>query len=260
MKAISATQHNSVVSLLNEGYSQCQIKDKTGLGKGTISRISKEVDGNKENNHGGHPSKLSARDKQSIVCQIKSGKLDNAVQATQFINGIIPNPVTSQTVRNALKKNQFYAATKKKTPLLKCAHCIQHLEFARYHENWTVEDWKRILWTDETKINRIGSDGKVYIWKQRGEPLSDRTTSPTVKHGGGGNLMVWGCMGWNGVGKLIEVQGNMDKVQYCEILENGVQESFEMLEMVDGERYFQQDNNPKHMSGLATQWFEDNDI
>jgi hypothetical protein len=191
------------------------------------------VDRNKENNLGGHSSKLSACDKQSIVCQIKSGKLDNAVQATQFINGIIPNPVTPQTVRNALKENQFYAATKKKTPLLKHAHCIWHLQFARYYENWTVEDWKRVPWTDETKINRIGSDGKVHIWKQRGELLSDRTTSPTVKHGGGGNLMVWGCMGWNGVGKLIEVQGNMDKVQYCEILENGVQESFEMLEMVN---------------------------
>jgi|SRR5882762_6403605 len=49
MKATSAAQHNSVVSLFNEGYSQRQIKAKTGLGKGTISRISKEVDGNKEN-------------------------------------------------------------------------------------------------------------------------------------------------------------------------------------------------------------------
>src|ERR1700723_2819722 len=46
---------------------------------------------------GGCPSKLSAHDKQSIVHQIKSGKLENAVEATQFINGIIPNPVTAQT-------------------------------------------------------------------------------------------------------------------------------------------------------------------
>src|SRR6266436_9479089 len=103
MKAISTAQHNSVVSLFNESYSQCQIKAKTDLGKGTISRISKEVDGNKENNSGGRPSKLSVCDKQLIVCQIKSGKLENAVEATQFINGIIPNPVTPQTVRNALK-------------------------------------------------------------------------------------------------------------------------------------------------------------
>jgi hypothetical protein len=87
--------------------------------KGTISRISKEVDGNKENNPGGHLSKLSAHDKQSIVHQINSGKLENAVEATQFINGIIPNSFTPQTVRNALKESGFYSATKKKTPLLK---------------------------------------------------------------------------------------------------------------------------------------------
>ena len=64
---------------------------------------------------------------------------------------------------------------------------------------------------DETKINCIGSDGKVYVWKQWGEPISDRTTIPTVKHGGGNNLMVWGCMGWNRVGLLVEVQGKMDR-------------------------------------------------
>jgi len=98
------------------------------------------------------------------------------------------------------------------------------------------------------------------VWKKRGEPISNRTTSPTVKHGGGGNLMVWGCMGWSGVGKLTEVQGIMDKHQYCAILEDGVMESFEVLAMEEGEMYFQQDNDPKHTSRLADEWFEDNDI
>ena len=36
MRPISAAQHNSVVSLLNEGYSHCQIQARTGLGKGTV--------------------------------------------------------------------------------------------------------------------------------------------------------------------------------------------------------------------------------
>ena len=117
-----------------------------------------------------------------------------------------------------------------------------------------------MLWTDETKINRIGSDGKVYVWKERGEPISNRTTTPTVKHGGGNNLMVWGCMGWNGVGKLVEVQGTMDASQYVDILEDGVVESFEMLEMEEGKHHFQQDNDSKHTSRKAKQWFEDNAI
>jgi hypothetical protein len=134
------------------------------------------------------------------------------------------------------------------------------LKWALEHANWTVEDFKRILWTDETKINRIGSDGKVYVWKKRGEAVSDRTTTPTVKHGGGNNLMVWGCMDWNGVGMLIEVQGRMDAEQYCEILEQGVMESFEKLEMEEGARYFQHDNDPKHTSKKAKKWMEDNDL
>jgi len=72
--------------------------------------------------------------------------------------------------------------------------------------------------------------------------------------------MVWGCMGWNGVGLLIEVQGNMDAEQYCEILEEGVEESFGKLEMAEDEQYFQQDNDPKHTSRKADKWFSDNNI
>ena len=50
-----------------------------------------------------------------------------------------------------------------------------------------------------SKINRIGSDGKVYVWKQRGESISDHTTLPTVKHERGHNLMVWGGGVWAGM-------------------------------------------------------------
>ena len=72
--------------------------------------------------------------------------------------------------------------------------------------------------------------------------------------------MVWGSMGWNGVGMLIEVEGKMDADQYCQILDEGVVESFEKLEMEEGEQYFQQDNDPKHASWKAQKWFEDNNI
>src|SRR6267154_6071941 len=100
MKPTSSTKHSAVSSLLQEGYSLHQIESKTGLEKSTIGRIKKEMDGDKENSKGEHSSKLSPDDKRSIIRQITTGRLDNAVEATHFINNILSNSVTPQTVRN----------------------------------------------------------------------------------------------------------------------------------------------------------------
>ena len=63
MRPTPSTQHPTITSLLLEGYSLHQIQSKTGLGKSTVARIKKEVNQNKENSKGGHPSKLTSRDK-----------------------------------------------------------------------------------------------------------------------------------------------------------------------------------------------------
>ena len=57
---------------------------------------------------------------------------------------------------------------KKKKPLLSTRHRQRRLAFALKYRNWTVEDWKRVIGSDETKINRFGSDGRQWVWKQKG--------------------------------------------------------------------------------------------
>jgi hypothetical protein len=52
---------------------------------------------------------------------------------------------------------------KKKKPLLSVKHRKTRLAFAQKYGKWTVEDWKRVIWSDETKINRFGSDGREWI-------------------------------------------------------------------------------------------------
>ena len=76
-----------------------------------------------------------------------------------------------------------------------------------------------MLWSDETKIIRIGSDGKVYCWKWHGKTVSDHTSTPTVKYREGNNLVVWDFIGWNEVGMLVEVEEILDANQFCSILE-----------------------------------------
>lgn len=115
------------------------------------------------------------------------------------------------------------------------------------------------MWSDETKINRIGSDGQEYVWKKKGEGLISREVKDTVKFGGG-SLMVWGCIGWNGVGVLSEVEGRMDAEQYVAILEEGLLQSMEESGIPQDDIIFQPDNDPKHTSRRAQKWFEEQGI
>ena len=129
IQPIHSDKHQTIISLLQSGHSCRQIARKTGISKSTIGRIAKKVETIKENITTGCPFKLSPLDKRRIIYQIESGKLDNAVQATDSINSINTHPISPQTVRNALKKDNMKAVVKKKQPLLKPVH---------RKNNWTL--------------------------------------------------------------------------------------------------------------------------
>jgi transposase len=148
---------------------------------------------------------------------------------------------------------------KKKKPLLTARHKRARMDFALAHKDYTVEDWKRVVWSDETKINRLGSDGRKWAWKKAGEGLSDRLVSGTVKFGGG-SVMVWGCMMWDGPGYACKIDGRMDGDLFVTILEEDLQASLEYYNINAGDVIFQQDNDPKHTCKKAKQWFQDNGI
>jgi hypothetical protein len=76
------------------------------------------MDWDKKNSKEGCSFKLCPHNKQLIICQITTEKLNNAVQAANFINDILPNPVIPQTVRNVLKENNYHSVINKRCPLL----------------------------------------------------------------------------------------------------------------------------------------------
>ena len=65
----------------------------------------------------------------------------------------------------------------------------------------------------------VCSDGRGYVRRPVGKRFAKEYAIGTVKFGGG-NIMVWGCFSWAGIGPLYRVNGIMDQLQYREILSN----------------------------------------
>ena len=101
---------------------------------------------------------------------------------------------------------------KSQCPLLSAQHKKVWLDFVLAHKDWTLEDWKHVIWSDETKINCLRSDIKKWAWKKVGEGLSDRLVQGIVKFGGGS--LMWGYMSWDGVGYCYKIDGRMDAELY----------------------------------------------
>ncbi|KIK95953.1 hypothetical protein PAXRUDRAFT_774715, partial [Paxillus rubicundulus Ve08.2h10] len=177
-----------------------------------------------------------------------TGKAENTVQVTKALQDIKNHPISSQTVCHHLKKSGMKAVVKKKCPLLSKCHRKEWLDFAVSHQHWTIKDWKCVIW----------SDGRKWVWKKAGDGLSDRIVEGTVKFGGG-SLIMWGCMTWEGVGVACKIDGIMDADLYVQILEDELQQSLEYFNKSPEDTIFQQDNDPKHTSRKAKNWFEDHD-
>lgn len=134
------------------------------------------------------------------------------------------------------------------------------MSLQKKYKDWTAEDWKRIIWSDETKVNRLGSDGCKWFWKQKGDmEIKDREVKGTVKFGGG-SLMVWGCITTKGVGYLTRIDGGLNAQLYVDILNDELLQTLEYYGYNKDEIIFQQDNDPKHTSRLANNWLEENKI
>ena len=255
MRPLSPEQRHQILLMLNDGKSVRSIAKECKCSIGAVSSLRATISPSLPPSRMGRPSKLTPQDRRRITRLVTSTKADNAVQV-QRLSGL---QVTVQTIRNALKAEGMMAGGKKKKPLLQRRHYKARMDFCHRYKHYTEDDWKRLLFTDETKINRFGSDGKVWVWRKRGSQLTIQHCLPTVK-GGGGSVMVWGSFSSQGVGEIHLVEGNMDGDQYTRILDKRLASSARRAGLRRGDFVFQQDNDPKHTSGVAQEWLEDHRI
>ena len=71
--------------------------------------------------------------------------------------------------------------------------------------------------------------------------------------------MVWGCISYSGVGKLVVVDGSLDSIGYVKLLSDNLHESANMMNLGEG-FIFQQDNASCHVSNHTMKFFTANEI
>uniref|UniRef100_T1HHE3 DDE_3 domain-containing protein n=1 Tax=Rhodnius prolixus TaxID=13249 RepID=T1HHE3_RHOPR len=75
-------------------------------------------------------------------------------------------------------------------PLLTVDHRRAHLEFAREHRNWSENDWRNVLFSDESRFALYAPDGRRRVYRRPGERYAPCNISGRLPFGGG-SVMVW---------------------------------------------------------------------
>ncbi len=90
------------------------------------------------------------------------------------------------------------------------------LQIAQDHQNWTIEDWKNVVWSDESRFLLRHSDDRVRIWHKEHESMNPSSFVSTVHAGGG--LMVWGIFSWHTLGPLVPIEHRLNATAYRSIV------------------------------------------
>ncbi len=135
-------------------------------------------------------------------------------------------------------------------PLLSDKNRKQRIQFTQNHQNWTIEDWKNVVSSDESRFLLQHSDG-VRIWRKDPSCLVS-----TVQAGGG--VMVWGIFSWHTLGPFSTNWASFKHhslPEYC---------CWPCPSLYDYSVpifwcYFQQDNAACHKAQIISDWFLEHD-
>lgn len=188
---------------------------------------------------------------------VRLSKKNARLNAPEIRNELNLTEISSRTIQRRLDDAGLYGRRPAFKPWISSKNIKERLEFAKRHVNWTSNDWKAILWSDESKFNLFNNDGKGYVRRPKNKRFDSKYTVGTVKFGGG-HICVWGCFSWHSVGPICRIEGKMDQLQYREILSNTMLPHFK--QDMPRESQFQHDNDPKHTAKLVKQWLVDNEI
>ena len=150
--------------------------------------------------------KMSLKDRFNIAMYISPGFCEQTGKL-----------ISRKIVSHRLNKEKLVAQIPYCKSLISKKNQKVHLDFATEHILGTEEQWNMVHFSDESKFNLFGSDGKRFVGCKNGECLSPQSVKKTVKFGGG-SIIVWRMISSVGVGPIVCFHSSINASVYKELL------------------------------------------
>ncbi|GFX15301.1 transposable element Tc1 transposase [Trichonephila clavipes] len=184
-KEMTIEERKLVIKLSNEGKSQRNIAKVVGRSVNCIQKILQKFKktGMLTNNEGrGRRANITER---RVIHQVKIEPKISAPKSAASTSNTLGQSVSAETVRRVLRKVGCNGRVARKKPLIGKRNRVKRLKFAKEHILKPQQFWNEVIFSDESKFNIFGSDGRRMVWRKPNTSHHSKHTIPTVKHGGG---------------------------------------------------------------------------
>lgn len=202
----------------------------------------------------GRPRKLTRRNMSYLERLLDKDRRASLTEITNQMASIAK--VSTRIVRNALQTLGYRNRVAAKKPFLNKKHKADRLAFARQYEKWTKEDWKKVIWTDESSFEIGRNSRQIRVWRKSHERYDYKCLAPTFKSGRT-SVMVWGAFsGFDKSPLVIIPPKSRSASDFVNLVYEGTLSGFYFLHDHPEDIILMEDGAPVHRSKLPELWRE----
>ena len=169
-----------IIGMNTSGMSGRSIAQELNLCPSTVIKVIKRFKklGSTENaTWSGWSKKLNEHDHRHLGNNVKKGHHSTL----QEITNSMPLKVSSSTIRHALHEHSIHNRITIKKPFISDINERKQLRFAHNHQKLTINDWKHILWTDESSFEIGKNSRQIRVWHPSSKCYDPSCLMPSFK-------------------------------------------------------------------------------